>query len=93
MQQMMDENKCLEEKKIDTNERMALSGCIMNKCPKHIDKLMLLGQELVYLTHPKGKELKMLNEKDKQLEVDIEVCSDTNCGHIYLTKNFINLQN
>lgn len=86
MQQMMDENKCLEEKKIYANERISLAGCITKKCPKHIDKLMLLGQELVYLTHPKGKELKILNEKDKQLEVDIKVCSDTNCGHIYLTK-------
>ncbi len=89
MEQMADENKCLEDKKIDLNERMSLARCVTKECHKNIDKVILLGQDLVYLTHPNGKELKMLTEKEKQLGLDENECSDKNCGHIYLNKNLI----
>jgi hypothetical protein len=76
-------DKCLEEKNIQRSDIIQISKCMYNKCNEKVNNVFDAESQLLYATHPKGKELKKLEETNKQLGKDIQLCEKTHCGHIY----------
>ena len=76
-------DKCLEEKNIQRSDIIQISKCMYDKCSEKVNNVFDAENQLLYVTHPKGKELKKLEETNKQLGKDIQLCEKTNCEHIY----------
>ena len=75
---LKDRNDCIK-KKITTGVFDKIENCKNEKC----NYMESIGSELMYLTHPHGKELKQLNKKVIKLKEQEKLCETQKCGHIY----------
>jgi hypothetical protein len=83
MDRMKDQQTCMKKNKITNEMLIQVGNCVNDKCTDKMDKVKVLASELVYLTHPHGKELKQLQTKLVELQDQEKLCRKDKCGHIY----------
>ncbi len=76
-------NKCYETHKISSDDIFKIGQCAIDKCNDHVDKIESITSDLVYVSHPNGKELKELKIKRDELIEQEKLCKEQKCGHIY----------
>jgi hypothetical protein len=76
-------NKCYAKNKITNDTMFKIGECVANKCKDNVAKIQSITSDLVYVTHPNGKELKELKTKFNELLEQEKLCKEQKCGHIY----------
>ena len=82
-EKMKDQQECITQNKIPNEMVIKVGNCVNDKCKDKMGKFNSHVTDLVYLTHPHGKELKELKTKLTELEEQEKLCKTQKCNHIY----------
>ncbi len=83
LEKMTGINQCYEKSKIPPELMVKIGECIADKCNNKIKQIESLTSDLVYVSHPNGKEIKELKTKLDELTEQEKLCKAQKCGHIY----------
>ncbi len=76
-------DKCHKEGNITNEDKMEIGQCTFENCEDKMEKINELGKRLLYIKHPKGKELMEIDSLLTKTKQEKENCKKNKCGHIY----------